>query len=618
MYQAKVVTMHVAEMVTNFVCGEHHVTEIGTECGQFPTWDDFVSLDSTNKLSTHYQVKSGSTNFSTSKVDNLTPTSIDKCFIEIARWVKSQDFSSGQRKFVLIVEDSAPMLREGLTLKELQEFHNKEIQMCTDSTSIKILQGKEKFKTIFAYLKNICEFDSDQSIIDGLKHLEILVKNTAKEIEVDTNKTLKRISTNPDSTRILIENLITNITSSANSIKPRLLLQLIEQHLHSQIPKWTLYKIHRDTCSKSGIHDIGGESVECPTQFVPALWKRSSKGRLILDFPAFEEPIRLLASLMRLSIHFQDGTAAEMEKAQRIAILTFIGQKLGKTIGKKSEGDFCDNINIQETGNASFPIASNILEGFDKVEKEADEIDLEMNRTLCSQVCKAVSDKISNDYRPSITTDITTKTGYEKLMSRWGKWEKIIHDDSKRATMQFEYMLSPQSEKLEGWASLRVGPKTVDLLANGLLMLLIVSISCDGSDSDWNIVAGNRSMNVISNEEWSGTNFNYRKPRSITDSNSIDELLEGNKPDILLFSATEESPELIFEKSLAGSNAEKMLFASKHGSIVIITNNSKFKKRARNGSFDEIYNQILDAMNFSKRLIEDEIKYISHAAPTNN
>ncbi len=594
-YQDKVATKLIAKMLVGYINGERHTLEIGKEQGIFAGWDDIVCMEPESPKLIHFQVKSGSNNYTQPQKDSMIAS-----FTEVATWVKAVGYPIGTRKFVFLVEQLTPRIYTGVTIQELKHFLDTEISSGMDVSKIADLRGDSRYSRIFDYL-GVCDFSDDQSILDGMNHLEIIYERTDMELEAETDSILDSCFLNSAVVRVTIENLIRSTSSTVNAFRPRWLLDVVASYLKPTTPRWTLYKIDSLAGSKAGIHDTRANSIECPSKSVPALWGHGGSSRLFLQAAPRHSDQAISKALIRLSLHLQQGNFVESDPASGWE--SKMWEKVGGTLGDHPHVPEPSSLNLRQARQQFTPSDTQDFPSPNHLEEEAKLLHSEMSKQLCNIVCGLMTQFLGELFSGSTPSSEELR---DQALRRWNIWESTLQRDSSKRDTLFEYMLHPNAERLGDAATMRVGPKTSRLISKGIFMLLVVSVAMGGNDDDWYEAQEGFSMNVIANSAWSGSGEGGRTPRPITDPESVDELLESNKPRILLMSGTEDSPDRIYEGSLAEAPATRVNFAARHTAFSLVTNNSKFRKWVKDGNLDEIRNEIQKSIEELEQVVENQ------------
>lgn len=569
-YQTKIIVLEVARMLCGFIQGQVHPKFVKKEQGPIDGWDD-LWVEEFDGTSLHYQIKKQREDFD----DN-----IDKCFKGIAAWIKSNEAIQNPklRRCRIVVPNDNLRFGPNLDLQRLVELCQVLLKDDVDLSKIEVISNKDAFKAIFAWLINECGFVDVTHVAKGLQILSIASENNPDDIDAKAVSDLSHCFKSPQKLRDEIEGKVSQNHSFINAISPRKWLTFFVNELRDDLPRWTLYELNGTNWGKNGIHDLGDVHVERPMKLVPSLWKPNRSCELIFQAPVADASQELSLALIRLSLHMhRDAVVRLVDKSswEREAL-----NIVGKTLGDGSLTESLNELNFRDKANRLMVIDEGSIKGPVGPNEESKALHGEMSNLVAGIVCETV-DRLVADLDASNQLYIPT-------FNRWERWKTILIDNVVRRNHLFEGMLRPSAEGKSISAVLRVGPKTAKLIADGIFMSLVVSVSLGGSDTDWFVGTESADMKIIGVRTWSGPSNGDRKVRKVYVGEKLDQLLENDKPKVLLLSGTESSPSQIFKRTLADEDLQSQSFAAKHHSAVLVTNSNLFEMAIANGDMTGI------------------------------
>jgi hypothetical protein len=219
-----------------------------------------------------------------------------------------------------------------------------------------------------------------------------------------------------------------------------------------------------------------------------------------------------------------------------------------------------------------------------------------MYRVCWDQVCNLLESK------NSALTNIPLRDAIEE---RWVSWKSLFNSDVDDRNLFLKSMLSPKCEGDDIFSELRVGPKTANILADGMKFLLIVSTALYNKEDCWKVINDGRLINTLALNYWAGPSGYGRSSREITDENGIEKLLGTELNSILIMSQVSHSPSEILDESLAFDLSEKDNLSAPKTPDLLITNSMKFKRLVKNGSLKQIKDFFEKDLK-SRELIKEE------------
>lgn len=527
-YQQALATQKVAGMVVDFVLGRKHYLRIGSERGEIVKWDDIV-IEKEENFFIHFQVKRQTTDFGTSldecnrniytkntknhKNGDLRDLSeLDETIKKLAEWSENIDFFkvSTRRMFWIDLPELNTPIKKGLQIKHLKDLCEVQIKpaVTTASELANLAALNSNIKNCFDWLTSWCGFKNWDHILKTLHLLKIDNSGTEAEIESKIEEKLKDVFVTDKvrDVRLKILSYINENTSSSGAISPRNLLFELKGDLRSDIPSWTQFENSGWQWNISGIQDLEfNNQIERSNVIVPKLWTNGYPSRLKV-YASFNKNCKLTDCLIRIAIH--QGGLNMTQFTDKSEWEHNLKSKIGNTIGV-SEND-TSNLNIIENTEKFLSSENRPLVSLVSQEIDAEELQSNMLLITWEAVKKAMVDKIK------LINGSQSKELMYAVDDRWRAWLSQLEISPEEQKMLFRKMLHPSAEGNAINGDMRVGLKTVGLLTEGLLLLLVVSVCIDNDGKgDWKKLTDELHANTIALQYWSGVSGQEQNVKEI-------------------------------------------------------------------------------------------------------
>ncbi|WP_165721528.1 MULTISPECIES: ABC-three component system protein [unclassified Pseudoalteromonas] len=608
-YEIALATNYIATMLDAFIEGRNHIKSLGCEQGDLEKWDDLV-LELDCGVLEHIQVKRQLTPFSTLSVvrgvkktgkdENIgnpqDRSPLDESLVALAQWSKDKSSTElNTRRFVIEVPDYTVEIKKDYSIRH---FVDLSVQHVTNSVTelalIDLANLDTNVKKGFDWLTTWCDFDDWTHIIKALNRLEIRVSGLESDLEDKTENILERHFIDKGKARQKISSYIDENSSYTAAIKPRTLLAELETELIRERGTWSQYDRVGTTWGISGTTNLRHSMIEEPQDLTRKFWgeKDITSLRVMTQQQSHNAPCKLTSSLIRFSLHFEGNSNATFNE---LGVWTAQAQQLiGGTLGI-SDHDF-KGLNWRQSNLGTIKSENRALTFSFERDAEAKKLSDEMYRVCWDQVCNLLESK------NSALTNIPLRDAIEE---RWVSWKVLFNSDVDDRNLFLKNMLSPKCEGDDIFTDLRVGPKTVNILADGIKFLLIVSTALYDKADCWNITNDGREINTLALNYWAGPSGMGRSSREITDENGIETLLGTELDSILIMSQVASSPSDVLNESLAFDMSEKDSLATSKTPDLLITNSMKFKRLVNKGSLKEIRDFFEQNLR-SRELIKEE------------
>lgn len=596
-YEKAIAANEIAQMLVAFIQGREHSLCIGAEQGGIDKWDDFVIVTSDGTYK-HIQAKRQQTDFSASSCKcirdrdqngNLRPLSpLDKTMQSLANWVQHNDLNtaSPKRHFVIELPDNTTHIKKEIQVRHFHTLCQNHICSVTIAQGLEALARSDKStKNCFNWLTTWCDFSDWDHILKALRLLEIKQSGNPNDIEERTETTLSHVFWQPIEVRKKIISYIDENSTYTGAISPRPLLKQLKDYLLPGIATWTQYQKNNSKWKISGIHDLDFNEIERASFVVPSLWSNDRARHLKFDVPV-DDTTKLSKSIVHLALHLQGQVNAHCTNSScwKQKIETLIGGTLGITCSNCNTLCICEN-------PTSFSVSDfKELCTRQEFDTEADNIRQEMVKVTWNLIVQELEQKLD---------DMQTSDLRDSIEACWKSWKSTLEQDPSEQENLFSRMLHAQAEGNDISAELRVGPKTISLIADGIFLLLIVSIGLSDTNADWKSIGEKLSVNTIGLNYWSDPSNSPRKVRDLNDEGIG--ILIGKEPyDVLILSKTHVSSSEIFEVTLASDVSDNNNLTNPHRPKLLVTNDLRFKTLIKKGNKSKLRSYLTEALE--KRL----------------
>ncbi|OFY86405.1 MAG: hypothetical protein A3F72_11440 [Bacteroidetes bacterium RIFCSPLOWO2_12_FULL_35_15] len=549
-YEQALATCEIANMLVDFIFGRKHYLRVGSEQGGIAKWDDIV-IEKEQSSQIHIQAKRQTSDFgdkldecvrnkilSGARKDELRDLSpLDESIKSLADWSKDIDITNvdPKREFWIELPELNTQIKKGLLIRHLKDLCEVQIKPAVTTASGLASQAASEtnLKNCFDWLTTWCDFKDWDHILKALQLLKVKNSGTETEIESKTEEKLKEvfISDKVRDVRLKIVSYTNENTTFSGAISPRNLLFELKESLRSDIIAWTQFENSSMQWNISGTQDLEFNSqIERSKVIVPKLWTNVNPSRLKVYAP-FNKNCKLSEGLLRIAIH--QGGLAMTQFTDKNDWEHNLKSKIGGTLGV-SEND-TDNLNIIENTEKFLSSENRPLINLANQETDAEELHSNMLLITWEAVKKTIADKIR-----SINVS-HSKELKDAIDVRWGAWVAKLEISPEEQKMLFRNMLHPSAEGNAINGDMRVGLKTVGLLTEGLLLLLIVSVCIDNDGKgDWKKLTDEHLANTIALQYWSGVSGQEPNVKEIL--NNCGDIIGKENVDLLIFSKIHASP----------------------------------------------------------------------------
>lgn len=576
-YEKSVATIYVSEMLVAFIQGRKHIKSIGAEQGDIGKWDDLI-LEYENRLC-HFQIKRQNTDFSKEPCIRNTYTKqarkgqfkdlseFDKTIKSLADWSKDKNPNTlnPKRLFEIYLPEGTVHIKDEIQINVLKTLCENHIKTVTTAQGLADLQAKDtSVNHCYNWLTTWCEFQDWEHILKALRILKIFSGGSSDDIDTRTKSLLACVYNSPDLIITRIKGYIVDNATFTGAITPRPLFELLKSDLLTGIPYWTQFEMNGANWELSGTHDTEDvNEIERPIIVIPKLWNIGTQSNLKIIVPNIVESA-LLNKVLHLALHIKGVSNSHILNHKEWKQI--MSAKIGNTLGVAKND--VENLSFVENNSA---FSTSNIKQFDtsiKQDNLANEIDNEIIKTTWLEVVVKLN---------KLITEMKSSEIKNAIEERWKVWNNALKEDISEQKRIFKIMLHPMAEGEDIDGELRIGTKTVDLIVDGLHLLLIVSIGLSDQHNSWEKISDNYSATTIGLSYWSGPSSKKRRVQDLDDE-GIKDLIGQVGTEVLILSKVKSNETEIYSIPLARGNATDNSLAQQHKPKLIITNNTAFRQ----------------------------------------
>lgn len=603
-YEQSLATYEISCMLVDFVHGRKHYLRVGSEQGGILKWDDIVIENEPNSQ-IHIQVKRQTSADFGSNLDecmrntyeksrkgekrDLSP--FDETMKSLADWFKNVDITTmnPRREFWIELPELNTKIKKDLCVKDLQNLCSNIKPAVTTPAGLKKLASQDQnIQNSYDWLTSWCNFEDWDHILKAVQFLKIKDSGIEAEIDEKSEDKLKQIFTSDKvkEVRSRITAYTNENTTFSGAIGPRNLLFELKDFLRSETNFWTQYDDNDSKWSICGTQDLESNShIERSNVFVPNLWNNSHLSQLKVN-AAYKQNCKLSESLLRIAIHQSGGKMSYFTGKSDWE--HHLKLKIGNTLGL-SDSD-TSNLNIKENNDRFLSSETRSLISLADQEADAEEL----NKSMLLFTWEAIKAKMVNKIRALKTHNSCELR--DAIDMRWRVWTSLLDVSPEKQRTLFRKMLHPNAEGKKINSDMRVGPKTVGLLTDGLLLLLICSVCLDNENAgDWNTMAGIYNANAIALHYWSGLADEEDDVKEVI-GNCV-EVIGMEKADLLIFSKIQASHSEVLGLKIDEPVQKENTLAEGKQLKMLITYNIQLRQLIDKGEIkgisDYLYNMLI-------------------------
>lgn len=614
-YETCIAKEQIAGMLVDYVRGKTHILGIGSEQGNIPTWDDFV-IEHNDSSKTYVQVKRQTTSFG-KKGDCVVRgmdekgqpqglSEFDKVFKALAK--VTADNSHDKDNFRIYLPDGSIFIKKELAIRDFRNVRESVKPITLGKDLHKQSSIDKRIQNTYSWLTTWCGFNDWEHIVKAMKLLTINVIGYEQDIDSRAKEKLREIFVDDsvDTVYSLLGDYLGINSTYAGVFRPRELLIQFHQYLLPNLERWTLFKEDGSNWLISGINDLerndGSEKLEIEraSKVAEALWKSENTHRCCLKIGGrFLEKDKVTKCLMRLSLHF-DGLKTTYI-SQPDLWLNNIGRIVGGTLGiGKNDTHSLNVIALDSTINSETECYK--LPTMGTKEEYARELNNEMYSIVLQKVNLEIIDRI-HEMNPTALRN--------RLEQCWNVWREELSEKDAVRNKYFSDILHPESEGDSISGELRVGCKTVEIIANAIfLTMVVVTVFNDDGNYNWTSINSKLKIRTIGLQFWSGSAGSSKKVIEIDDEDEISKLLEQEKEEVIILSGSKEPIDYLLGEDIAGNLMHNGLLSDCKRPQLVVPYNKVVKKLIDHGNISEIKDYFQGQIDKYNKRIDEAIKRI--------
>lgn len=583
-YERLVIAHRLAEMLDCFIEGRPAALEMGSEQGGIPHWDDFVVRHQDDVLE-HVQIKRQTTDFSTSPALRVgiegAVSTLDDAFASLAEWSQPGAGNVGDtRKFVLVIPALAVQIKRDLRISHLEELCAVCRLQGTTTAGLAARRATDgPTQRAHDWLISWCGFEDWGHILAALRRVTVRAGGVDADLRDQIRALLARHFSDPARADETLLAYINNESADVTSITCPPLLRHLLHLARPELVTWTQYR--RDDTgagwSISGTHDIGGAEIECAQSVVEGLWQSSGaqrRLRVAADCPQ-QDPYSpsIAAAILRLALHLQGGSQGLL--AGEPGWRARASQDLGHTLGL-GESDL-DHLTWVNDAQKLSPSTQRMLPNIMAAREEAGALALAMDNAVWQQVIAKVHDRLNAVVDPPLL---------QAMEAMWTAWREALDQTPAARSQLLTQMLYPPGEGRNAAHALRVGPKTVDLIATAIETMLLVAVAVGGDGSSWQEFTECGAVTAIALKRWSGPSGSPSAVRELP-SDGLAALLGPDTSPVIVLSGIEDPPSLMLDVGLADDASAGTSMGAPRQPRLLVTR-SRIQRHLRYGTLESV------------------------------
>ncbi|MCJ8268558.1 MAG: hypothetical protein MJK04_04060, partial [Psychrosphaera sp.] len=172
-----------------------------------------------------------------------------------------------------------------------------------------------------------------------------------------------------------------------------------------------------------------------------------------------------------------------------------------------------------------------------------------------------------------------------KLRLVWKLWRDKLNKEPDLLAAFLTDLMVATGESKGIHADLRIGPRTVDLMAEGIRFNILVIAALGEQHDSWDRIANNTKVKTISLKYWSGPAT--AEPRVQRLDEEVPELLGKEHAPIIILSGVESSSEELMAQSMADDGYSQYSMTGSKRPKLLVTNSWKIRHMLKKQSFED-------------------------------
>ncbi|WP_437730024.1 ABC-three component system protein [Sorangium sp. So ce1335] len=472
---------------------------------------------------------------------------MDQMFQELAKVSRDVQWDGTidnyRRHFALAVPAENLQVKKGFTLAHLREF----VERCRKLGQVADRLGQpgdEQASNSRTWLMSWCGFVDNEHILRALQHVRIYTIGVTADLESEAENLLQPLFAKPTEARRAIFHFLKENADEVQETTPGFLLPRVSEYLHETYRRWILY--HHDPMEPrwraAGTIELRHRSSSTSADAVRFLWTPGSNAPPELCIAASPDPnCSLRRSLIRLATHAEIAQA-EVRISDCVQWRYVVATWVGGTLGTKDHDQI--GLNWRTYSDVPIPVDCYLLpEGDVASEKEARALADHMDMHTWTELVKLVNCKVQDYGAKDLTIAMATV---------WARWRKDVRE---HAELMRNLLQADAERGRSALAAIRVGPRTIELMASGILLNLALVAILDPEHGTWNKIMGKRT-HTIALHRCSDLDDSSSSPKDVF--HQAQALLCQETASIVLLPGTDSPPEELLPESLMDDDASSM------------------------------------------------------------
>lgn len=591
-YEKLVIAQRLSDMLDKFLSGRPTPMLIGAEQGGIGEWDDVV-IHHEDGHCEHLQIKRQSTPFSDKHIDkadyikSYTPrprrkgkgevaqptpsepegsatkattvpadsqidSELDKAMKSLAAWYKTdQSKELPKRAFSLTLLGLEVGIKgksdDAIRANHLHEF----CTLCRqDGLDLDALAKRDDKPTqnVYKWLTTWCGFDDWRHVQQTMRLLTINCIGNEETLEDRAYESLGRHFIDPQQTLSLLVDYISDSTTDVNVVSCHATASHLQKMLRPGVETWTQYLASAapgQDWTVAGTHNLVGTSTMPPrhaaSEVVSHHWADTAQNRKLRLHakyaPSTPRTVALPSAILRLALHLKNGSHCLLlgEPVWRQGAESELGSTLG--VGDRD----LDDLPWLENPEALSCVLERKLSTIVETRTESAALHEAMNDLVWQQLQRCVAEKLNL---------ITDSPLLAVMECKWRDWVAELSADQIARQLLFEQLMYPHTEGVDPKHALRIGPRTVELLETGILMLLLVCVAIGEDDANWRSIPQIGDVLTIAVRNWSGVAADTSGVRYLSEDDLMSVLGPSPAP-VVILSGVDASPTSLLESGMA-------------------------------------------------------------------
>lgn len=587
-YEKLVIAQRLSDMLDKFLDGRPAPLRIGAEQGGIAEWDDVVIHHDDDHWE-HLQIKRQTSCFSDKHIDKAdylasykprktakaiktdlaatgTPaeeerkipaddefdSELEKVLKSLANWQPPEIGVKPSKRTFSLTLPGLEVAIKGKSKDIIKINHLREVwDLCRkDGVDIVELSKRDDKPTqnVYKWLTTWCGFKDWAHIVEKMRMLEIHCIGDESTLETRALESLDRHFSDPAMTLSVLLDYISDSTTDTNVVSCYTAAKHLQKLLRPGVLTWTQYLVNPTPgqgWTVAGTHDICSTPTVHPrspaSQIVSHHWAEAIPNRKLRLHANYVRPtpktLTLPSAILRLALHLKKGSDSMLlgEPAWRQGA----HNELGSTLGV-AEHDL-DDLQWFENPEALSCALGRELSSPVGTKDESDALHRAMNDLVWQQLQGCVGKKLN---------EITDYDLSAAMAEKWQIWRDDLDRDPDARLLLFEQMMYPQTEGIDAKHALRIGPRTMELMENAIIMLLLTCVGLGGADAHWRSIPPIGDVLSIALRHWSGEATDNGGPRLLGED-SLRQVLGQSPPPVVILSGVDASATDLFEAGMA-------------------------------------------------------------------